>query len=97
MAAKKKPKTLGKHISRDVELCRTTNHVVSSQLIKMLIEYEVPFTQNWKRVPFFKRMAYKGAREVCVVSTHCTQYSRARKVVDQMDHSRKKQIIFHAV
>ena len=76
---KNKPKTMGKNIDRDVELCRTTNARVSSQMMRTLVSHEIPFTQNWVRVPFYKRVAYNGAKEVCVISTHYNQYQRARR------------------
>ena len=49
---KNKPKTMGKNIDRDVELCRTPNARVSSQMMRTLVSHEIPFTQNWVRVPF---------------------------------------------
>lgn len=97
MAAKKKPKTMGKHIDKDIELCRTTNPLVSNELMHIFVEYEIPFTQNWKRVPIHKREAYKGAREVCVIRTHRTQYSRARRILDHMEASSRSRIMLHAV
>lgn len=95
--AKKRPKTLGRIESRDVELCRTTNARVSSQMMQTLVEHEIPFTQNWVRVPFYKREAYNGAREVCVILTHCNQYQRARRVLDHMELCYRKRIMLHAV
>lgn len=95
--AKKKPKTLGKIESRDVELCRTTNARVSSQMMQTLVANEIPFTQNWVRIPFYKREAYHGAREVCVIRTHCNQYQHARRVLDRMEVYYRKRIMLHAV
>lgn len=95
--AKKKPKTMGKHIDKDVELCRTTNSRVSSMMMRMLVEQEIPFTQNWVRIPFYKRDAYKGAKEVCVISTHYHQYQRARRVLDNMEIFCRERIMLHAV
>lgn len=94
---KRKPKTLGKNINKDVELCRTTNSRVSSQMVRTLVEHEIPFTQNWVRIPFFKREAYKGAKEICVISTHCNQYQRARRVLDHMELFYRERMILHAV
>lgn len=94
---KKKPKTMGKHIDKDVELCRTTNSRVSSLAMRMLVEHEIPFTQNWVRIPFYKRDAYRGAKEVCVIRTHYHQYQRARKVLDNMEIFCRERIILHAV
>ena len=79
---KNKPKTMGKNIDRDVELCRTPNARVSSQMMRTLVSHEIPFTQNWVRVPFYKRVTYNGAKEVCVISTHYNQYQRAELVGD---------------
>ena len=90
---KNKPKTMGKNIDRDVELCRTTNARVSSQMMRTLVSHEIPFTQNWVRVPFYKRVAYNGAKEVCVISTHYNQYQRARRVLDHDLRRCKRRLI----
>lgn len=94
---KNKPKTMGKNIDRDVELCRTTNARVSSQMMRTLVSHEIPFTQNWVRVPFYKGVAYNGAKEVCVISTHYNQYQRARRVLDHMEVVYRERMILHAV
>ena len=94
---KNKPKTMGKKIDRDVELCRTTNARVSSQMMRTLVSHEIPFTQNWVRVPFYKRVDYNGAKEVCVISTHYNQYQRARRVLDHMEVVYRERMILHAV
>ena len=88
---KNKPKTMGKNIDRDVELCRTTNARVSSQMMRTLVSHEIPFTQNWVRV------TYNGAKEVCVISTHYNQYQRARRVLDHMEVVYRERMILHAV
>ena len=95
--AKRVVKVLDKHIDRDVELCRTTNARVGSQAMQLLVEERIPFTQNWIRVPFYKREKYKGAREICVIRTHCNQYSRARRTLDQMEVFCRERLILHAV
>jgi len=84
---KNKPKTMGKNIDRDVELCRTTNARVSSQMMRTLVSHEIPFTQNWVRVPFYKS----------VISTHYNQYQRARRVLDHMEVVYRERMILHAV
>ena len=85
---KNKPKTMGKNIDRDVELCRTTNARVSSQMMRTLVSHEIPFN---------KRVAYNGAKEVCVISTHYNQYQRARRVLDHMEVVYRERMILHAV
>lgn len=60
---KNKPKTMGKNIDRDVELCRTTNARVSSQMMRTLVSHEIPFTQNWVRVPFIRELLIMGRRK----------------------------------
>lgn len=95
--AKRAVKVVDKHIDRDVELCRTTNVRVGNQTMQLLIEERIPFTQNWIRVPFYKREKYKGAREICVIHTHCNQYSRARRALDQMEVFCRERLIVHAV
>ena len=43
---KNKPKTMGKNIDRDVELCRTTNARVSSQMMRTLVSHEIHFIRE---------------------------------------------------
>ena len=94
---KNKQKTMGKNYDRDVELYRTTNTRYIRQMRRTLVSHEIPFTQNCVRVPFYKRVAYNGAKEVCVISTHFNQYQRARRVLDHMEVVYRERMILHAV
>lgn len=53
---------LGNYKDNDVELCRTTNSRVSTHTAEALLEQHIPFTKNSKKIPFFKREIYQGAR-----------------------------------
>jgi len=46
-------KKLGNYKDNDVELCRTTNQRVSSRTAEALLEEQIPFTRNSRRIPFF--------------------------------------------
>lgn len=95
--AKKQVKVVDKNIDRDVELCRTTNARVCNQVIQALVNAQVPFTQKRTRIPFYKRERYKGAKEICVIHTHCSQYGRARRTLDKMEAAYRERLMLHAV
>lgn len=78
-------KKLGSYKGNDVELCRTTSSRASSQTAEALLEQQIPFTRNCKKIPFFKREAYKGADTIWVISIHPRRYGQARRVIDEMD------------
>lgn len=94
---KKKSKIIEKHIDKDVELCRSTNVRVVKQTMQVLVDERIPFTQNWMRVPFTKREKYRGAKEVCVIRTHCNQYQQARHILDRLDLFYRERIMLHAI
>ena len=78
-------KKLGNLAGNDNELCRTTNKKAGNQTVKALVDAHIPFTRNSKRIPFYKREQYDGAREFTVISINPHRYGQARRVVDQMD------------
>ena len=81
----KKKLRLGKNIDKDVVLCRTTNRRVSNRTTDLLVEDAIPFTKNWKHIPFFRREQYHGASEICVISINRNTYARARRCLDRME------------
>lgn len=84
---------LGNYKDNDVELCRTTNDRVSAQAAQALLEEQIPFTKNSKRIPFFKREAYKGADKLWVITINPRRYGQARRVLDRMDHVYKERLV----
>ncbi|MCM1284157.1 MAG: hypothetical protein NC180_10720 [Muribaculaceae bacterium] len=86
-------KKLGNYKDNDVELCRTTNRRVSSETVQALLEEQIPFTSNHKRIPFFKREEYKGASELWVISTSPRRYGQARRVIDRLDRSYRDRLV----
>ena len=76
---------LGKKIDKDVVLCHTANHRVSNRTTDLLVQNAIPFTKNWKHVPFFQREQYHGASEICVIRINRNTYSRARRTLDRME------------
>lgn len=93
---KKAPK-LDKHVDKDVVLCRTTNHRVSNHTTQILLDEEIPFTKNWKRIPFFKREEYRGASEVCVFSINRNLYGRARRTIDRMERMDRERLLLNVI
>ena len=86
-------KILGNYTDNDIELCRTTNQKASNKLIQALVEESIPFTKNSKRIPLFKRMRYKGATEMQVISIHPHRYGQARRVIDQMHRMYRRRLV----
>lgn len=86
-------KKLGKYKDNDVELCRTTNNRVSNEAVQALVEEQIPFTRNHKKIPFFKRDAYKGATELWVITINPRRYGQARRALDGMDQMYKERLV----
>lgn len=86
-------KQLAGYKDNDVELCRTTNNRVSRLAVQALVEEQIPFTRNQKKIPFFLREKYKGASEVWVISINPRRYGQARRVIDGMDRDCKDRMV----
>ena len=86
-------KKLGKYKDNDVELCRTTNSRVSTVTVQALVEEQIPFTRNRKKIPFFRREDYPGATEWWVISINPRRYSQARRVIDGMDQVYRERLV----
>lgn len=84
---------LGNFTGNDIELCRTTNKKAGNQTIQALVDAHIPFTRNSKRIPFYKREQYNGAREFTVITINPHRYSQARRVVDQMDTLYRRRLV----
>ena len=80
-----KAKILGNYTSNEIELCRTTYNNAEKVAVEALIDEQIPFSRNSKRIPFFKRDKYHGANKVYVISTHPQQYTKARQTLDHLD------------
>ena len=79
-------------IDKDVELCRTTNERISEQAAQLLIANQIPFTKNWKKIPFFLREKYRGAEQIFIIKTNRNRYGQARRAIDQMDSAFRKRL-----
>lgn len=86
-------KKLGDYKDNDVELCRTTNSRVGSETAEALLEEQIPFTKNCRRIPFFKRDAYEGADKVWVITINPRRYGQARRVIDRMDRACRDRLV----
>ena len=93
---KKAPK-LDKHVDKDVVLCSTTNHRVSNRTTQVLLNDEIPFTKNWKRVPFRRRQEYRGASEVCVFSINRNLYCKARRSIEQLGRTDRERLLLNVI
>ena len=86
-------KILGNFTGNDVELCRTTNERAGTQTVQALMDARIPFTRNSKRIPFYKRDQYNGAREFTVISINPHRYGQARRVIDQIDVLYRRRLV----
>lgn len=96
MFIERKPK-MDRHVDKDVVLCRTTNHRVSGRTAELLLQHAIPFTVNWKHVPFFRREEYQGATEVCVIRTNRNAYIRARRTIDLLERRDRERILLNVI
>jgi dephospho-CoA kinase len=86
-------KKLGNFSGNDIELCRTTNCIVSDRTAELLVEERIPFTRNCLKIPFFRRDKYDGASRVYVISINPHSYGQARRAIDTMDISQRKRLV----
>ncbi len=86
-------KKLGNFTDNDVELCRTTNVRVGNQTAQLLLEKQIPFTKNCRKIPFFRRDKYNGASEVWVIRINPHRYGQARRALDGLDISCRKRLV----
>lgn len=89
MAAKK----LGNFSGNDIELCRTTNNNAGRQTVQALLDASIPFTNNCKKIPFFRRDRYNGAEQMWVISINPHRYGQARRVIDRIDVMYRKRLM----
>ncbi len=83
-----------KKIDKDVEVCRTTNQLISKRAAELLIENQIPFSRDWVKIPFFQREKYRGARKFYVIRTNRNRYSQARRTIDTMEPACKRKLFF---
>lgn len=86
-------KKLGNFSGNDIELCRTTNSRVGNQTTQLLLEEQIPFTKNCKRIPFFRREKYHGAKEIWVIRINPHRYGQARRALDGLDLVYRKRLV----
>ena len=79
---------LDKHVDKDVVLCSTTD---------ILLQDAIPFTKNWKRIPFYKREEYRGADQICVFSINRNLYGRARRSISQLDRMDRNRLLLNVI
>ncbi len=77
---------------RDVVLCRAFNRNAVRTLCDALVRSSIPFSQNWRHIPFFLRSYYKGKKEYCEISINKKEYSRARRAIDVMDEISRRRL-----
>ena len=84
---------LGNFSGNDIELCRTTSANVGNHIVQELLNASIPFTKSCKKIPFFKRVKYKGAEQIFVITINPSRYGQARKVVDKIDSIYRKRLV----
>ena len=89
-------KILGNLKDRDVVLCTLTSQAAGRALSEVFVQVGIPFTLDWEKRSVLKRMLDKERKEVCIVKTHRSQYSRARRTLDMMGRPFLSYITIHA-
>lgn len=84
---------LGKYKGNDIELCRTTNSRVGEEAAQALMKDSIPFTRNLRKIPFFQRERYQGARNIWVITTNPGAYGRARRSLDHLDRTYRECLV----
>ena len=86
-------KIWGDYKGNDIELCRTASRIAGEQAVEYLMRERIPFTNNSRRIPFFKRDKYHGASEVYVITTSPDCYGEARRALEQMDRANRSGLV----
>ena len=63
----------------------------------ILLQDAIPFTKNWKRIPFYKREEYRGADQICVFSINRNLYGRARRSISQLDRMDRNRLLLNVI
>ena len=86
-------KKLAKFSGNNIELCRTTNERVGNKTVDLLLEKQIPFTKNCKKIPFFKRDKYQGANQIYIIEINPHRYGQARRALDLLDQGTKERLV----
>ncbi|MCF0131150.1 MAG: hypothetical protein HUJ71_05455 [Pseudobutyrivibrio sp.] len=92
-----KPKVSKGVYNKDVVLCETTNRGVSMRCAKTLMAGSVPFTSCWSTIPFYKRWAYNGAKQLCTISINRGEYSKARRAIDELEERDYRRLMLNLI
>lgn len=84
---------MGNFEGNNIELCRTTNHRVGDKTAQLLLDLQIPFVKNSKRIPFFRREEYDGANQVYVISINPHRYGQARRALDSLDVGSRQNLV----
>ena len=82
---------------RDVVLCTLTDKRTGRILMETFVERGIPFTQTWKKCSIFQRTFYHSKSEICTVRTHRSQYSKARRALDQLGRPFLNRVQVHVI
>ncbi|MBE5890937.1 MAG: hypothetical protein E7282_08215 [Lachnospiraceae bacterium] len=86
-------KELSNFSGNNIELCRTTNERVGNRTVELLLDEQIPFTKNCKKIPFFQRDKYRGAQKVYIIETNPHRYSQARRALDSLEQNIKDRLV----
>lgn len=86
-------KFLAKFTGNNIELCRTFSERAGNITVQLLLEEQIPFTKNCRKIPFFKRDLYRGAEKVWVIETNPHRYGQARRALDRLDQPTRKRLV----
>ncbi len=93
---KKEPR-LDRGVNKDIVLCSTTNHYVCKNTKRVLIDERISFTASWKKIPFFRRSAYRGATEICTFFISPNIYSKASRTIKAMPMRDRERLVMNII
>ncbi len=91
----KQEKKIGRNVNKDILLCATTNPGVEERASNALIGNSISISKRWRTIPLFERNAYQGARRICEISINRNEYSRARRIIENLPSSCQDRLFVH--
>ncbi len=84
--------TFARNISKDVDLCYTTNRYVARRASIHLSNASISYTTKSTHIPFFLRNYFNGAPTVYSITVNKNLYSQAKQTMKTLDHADYKKL-----
>ena len=78
---------------REVELCRSASSAGTRETVSLLIEEQIPFSQEEERIPLLQRRHYHRADHMNVIRINRNRYEQARELLNQLSPMARKTLV----